>query len=147
MHVFRSMILDSPIETVWSNVRAFDGVSNWNPAVTSAEMESGTATSPGSVRHLDIVDGTVFRETLLELSDSNHFYTYDIIESPLPVSNYVSTHRFIAITATNQTLGIWESSFDCEASARDEMATIVGDQIYIGGMIGLNEYLKEMANV
>lgn len=142
MHVFRSMILDAPVDQVWSAVRAFDGVSGWNPAVTNARMETGSATSPGSIRHLDIVDGTVFRETLLELSDVEHFYTYDIIDSPLPVRNYVSTHRFVPITHTDQTLGIWESRFDCDMELENEMAAIVGNQIYIGGMTGLNEFLK-----
>ena len=142
MHVFRSMVIEAPIEQVWAAVRSFDGVPNWNPAVTSARMETGTATSPGSIRHLDIVDGTIFRETLLELSDMAHFYTYDILESPLPVTSYVSTHRFIPITHTSQTLGIWESTFDCAPDVADETAKTVGDAIYIGGMAGLNAYLK-----
>jgi len=142
MHVFRSMILNAPVDQVWSVVRSFDGVSQWNPAVTDARMETGSATSPGSIRHLDIADGSVFRETLLELSDTGRFYTYDILDSPLPVRNYVSTHRFVPITQTDQTLGIWESRFDCDADAETELAAIVGDQIYIGGMTGLNDYLK-----
>lgn len=146
MHVFRSMILDAPIGAVWQAVRTFDGVAAWNPGVVSARMETGTATSPGSIRHLDIADGAVFRETLLELSDLHHFYTYDILECPLPVLNYISTHRFLPITATDQTLGIWESRFGCDAEIADEMARIVGDDIYIGGMTGLNEYLKGSSN-
>ena len=63
MKVMRSVILEAPIEVVWAAVRGFDQVVNWNPGVIAARMESGTATSPGSVRHLDIVDGSVFRET------------------------------------------------------------------------------------
>ena len=142
MHIFRSMILDAPIDRVWALVREFDGVSHWNPGVTKARMETGTATAPGSVRHLDIAGGAVFRETLLELSDLEHFYTYDIIESPLPLQNYISTHRFVPITHTSQTLGIWESRFDCDPAQQNDMAHIVGDQIYIGGMTGLNAALK-----
>lgn len=142
MRVFRSMILEAPISMVWSAVRAFDGVSKWNPGVVNARMETGSATSPGSIRHLDIPDGTVFRETLVELSDLEHFYTYDIIQSPLPLRNYISTHRFVPITHLDQTLGVWESRFDCDCEREAELETIVGDQIYIGGMAGLNEYLK-----
>ena len=73
---------------------------------------AGRAHAPGSILHLDIVDGTVFRETLLELSDMEQFYTYDIIDSPPPVRNYVSTHRFIPVTYTGQILNIWASRFD-----------------------------------
>ena len=142
MKVFRSMIIDAEIAKVWSGVRAFDGVSRWNPGVTAARMENGHATQVGAIRHLDIADGSVFRETLLAHSDIEHFYTYDIIESPLPVSNYVSTHRFVAITHTSQTLGIWESTFTCVDTDADELAVIVGDQIYISGMQGLNDFLN-----
>ena len=141
MKVYRSMLLDAPIEQVWAAVRAFDGVVNWNPGVTGARLESGAPTGTGAIRHLDIVDGSVFRETLLAHSDLEHFYTYDILESPLPVTGYVSTHSFVPVTHTGQTLGIWESSFECAPDQAAEMDKIVGDQIYIGGMQGLNAHL------
>ena len=143
MHVFRSMLIDAPISRVWSAVRAFDGVADWNPGVTAARLEQGSPTSVGAIRHLDIADGTVFRETLKAHSDIEHFYTYDILDSPLPVTGYVSTHRFLPITHTNQTLGIWESWFECDHSVAAEMDNVVGDAIYIGGMTGLNDFLRK----
>lgn len=143
MHVFRSMIIDAEIDRVWAAVRGFDGVASWNPGVVKATLENGAPTATGSVRNLDIPDGCFFRETLLAHSDAEHFYTYDIIESPLPVTGYVSTHRFIPITHGQQTLGIWESRFACAPDVAAEMDRIVGDAIYIGGMTGLNAYLKE----
>lgn len=146
MHVFRSMILDAPIDRVWQVVRGFDGVSAWNPGVTKARLEIGTPTATGTIRHLEIADGTVFRETLLAHSDAEHFYTYDILESPLPVTDYVSTHRFLPITHSGQTLGVWESRFACAANVANEMDAVVGDSIYIGGMNGLNAYLKEISH-
>ena len=143
MYVYRSMLIDAPIDRVWTAIRTFDGVAEWNPAVTATRMEQGRGTEVGAIRHLDIVDATVFRETLLAHSDIEHFYTYDILESPLPLTDYVSTHRLIPVTASNQTLGIWESRFQCEPSVADEMERIVGDDIYLGGMAGLNAFLKE----
>ncbi len=143
MHVFRSMVIDADIDRVWRAVRAFDGVAAWNPGVERATLETGAPTATGTIRNLQIPDGTVFRETLLAHSDTEHFYTYDILESPLPVSGYVSTHRFIPITQSGQTLGIWESRFDCAPEVANEMDRIVGDAIYVGGMTGLNLYLQE----
>jgi len=142
MNVFRSMVIDASIDVVWAAVRAFDGVSSWNPGVSKAVLENGSPTATGTIRTLDIPDGTTFRETLLAHSDHEMFYTYDILESPLAVVNYVSTHRFIPITATDQTLGIWESNFDCLAEDANELERVVGDVIYMGGMTGLNTYLK-----
>ena len=87
MKVMRSVVIDAPIATVWAAVRRFDGVADWNPGVVAATLESGQPTEVGAVRKLDIADGSVFRETLLAHSGLAHFYTYDIIESPLPCQN------------------------------------------------------------
>lgn len=146
MKVMRSVIIEAPIDVVWAAVRHFDGVVNWNPGVTAARMESGTPTSVGSIRHLDIVDGTIFRETLLAHSDTDHYYSYDIVEGPLNCWNYRSTHRFLPITEGNMTLGIWQGEFDCAQADEPDLEAIVGDQIYRDGMIGLNTWLKENRN-
>lgn len=143
MKVMRSVIIDAPIDTVWAAVRRFDGVVNWNPGVTAALMESGSATEVGSIRKLDIADGSVFRETLLAHSDLEHFYTYDIIESPLPCRNYLSCHRFIEITDGNRTLSIWQGEFDCDAEDAENLESVVGDMIYLAAQQALNQYLQE----
>ena len=144
MKVMRSVIIKAPVDRVWAAVRAFDGVVRWNPGVTAARMESGTSTSVGAIRHLDIVDGTVFRETLLAHSDLEHFYTYDIVEGPLPCRNYVSTHRFLPVTDGNLTLGIWSGEFDCDPADEASLEAIVGDAIYRDGVRGLNSYLANI---
>ncbi len=143
MKVMRSVVIDAPIERVWQTVRRFDGVAAWNPGVTAARLEHGTATEVGAVRALDIVDGSLFRETLLAHSDREHFYTYDIVDSPLPCSNYVACHRFVEITEGNRTLGIWEGEFDCDPQDAVELERIVGDGIYRDAQLALNEYLRE----
>ena len=143
MKVKRSVIIDAPIDRGWTTVRDFDAVVNWNPGVTGARIESGTATEVGAVRALEIADGTIFRETLLAHSDLEHFYTYDIIESPLPCSNYISTHRFIEITDGNRTLGVWQGEFDCDPADAASLESIVGDIIYRDAQRGLNQYLQE----
>ena len=145
MKVFRSMVLDAPVAQVWAAVRAFDAVVDWNPGVVAARMESGSPTAVGSVRHLDIADGTVFRETLLAHSDLEHYYAYDIVEGPLPCRSYISTHRFIPITEGDGTLGIWQGELDCDPDDEARLDEIVGDRIYVAGMRGLNEYLVRNA--
>lgn len=144
MKVMRSVIIDAPVEKVWSLVRDFDGVVHWNPGVEAARMETGTSTAVGSIRHLDIADGTIFRETLLAHSDQDYFYTYDIVEGPLPCRDYISTHRFIPITEGNKTLGIWSGEFNCDPKDEDDLNSIVGDMIYRDGMLGLNAYLASL---
>lgn len=143
MKVMRSVIIEAPINKVWSVIRQFDGVHRWNPGVSAASLELGDSTSVGAVRKLDIVDGSVFRETLLAHSDLEHFYTYDIIDSPLPCRHYVACHRLIEITDGNVTLGVWSGEFECDASDTDELESIVGDGIYLSAQQALNQYIKE----
>ena len=142
MQVMRSVIIEAPIDQVWAAVRNFDGVVDWNPGVSAARMETGSPTAVGSIRHLDIVDGSIFRETLLAHSDIDRLYAYDIVEGPLPCSKYVSVHRFLPITDGDMTLGIWSGEFTCDAKDEAALEAIVGDQIYRDGMRGLNAYLK-----
>ncbi len=145
MKVMRSVIIEAAIDRVWAAVRNFDGVDKWNPGVAAARMETGSPTAVGSIRHLDIVDGTVFRETLLAHSDIDRLYAYDIIKGPLPCRDYVAVHRFVPVTEGNLTLGIWEGEFHCDPADAESLETIVGDQIYRDGMRGLNDYLKGQA--
>ncbi len=146
MKIMRSLVIDAPIDTVWAAVRCFDRVVNWNPGVIGARMETGSATEVGSIRILDIDDGSVFRETLLAHSDLDYFYTYDILESPLRCTNYISTHRLMEITEGDQTLGIWQGEFDCDPADEPDLESIVGDRIYRDGQIALNRYLQEKTN-
>ena len=146
MKIKRSVIIDASIEAVWEQVRDFDGVANWNPGVAKASLESGSATATGSIRQLEIVDGSIFRETLLAHSDLEYFYTYDILESPLPCENYIATHRFIEITDGNRTLGIWEGAFDCDPADETDLEHIVGQLIYHDAQIALNQYMQERKN-
>ena len=143
MKIMRSVVIDAPIELVWNTVRRFDGVAAWNPGVVAATLESGKPTEVGAIRKLDIADGSIFRETLLAHSDLERFYTYDIIESPLPCSNYVSRHGFVEITDANRTLGIWQGEFDCAAADAEELEHIVGELIYLNAQLALNQFLQE----
>jgi len=144
MKVMRSVIIDAPIDAVWAAVRRFDGVVDWNPGVLAATLEAGQATEVGAVRRLDIADGSVFRETLLAHSDLEHFYTYDILQSPLPCRNYIATHRFIEITDGNRTLGIWQGAFDCDPADAAGLEHSVGKLIYLDAQIALNQYMQEL---
>jgi len=144
MKIKRSVIIDAPIDAVWKQVRLFDAVAQWNPGVENATLESGSATATGSIRRLEIVDGSIFRETLLAHSDLEHCYTYDILESPLPCQNYIATHRFIEITDGDRTLGIWEGEFDCDPADVAELEQIVGQLIYHDAQVALNQYMQEL---
>jgi len=143
MKVMRSVVIDAPIDKVWATIRDFDGLASWNPGVAVATLECGHSTSVGAIRKLDLADGGVIRETLLAHSDIERSYTYDILESPMPCTNYVAKHRLIEITDGNKTLGVWEGEFDCDAADTELMEKTVGEMIYLGAQKALNHYLLE----
>lgn len=144
MKIYRSVVIDAPVDRVWAVIRRFDGAVAWNPGVVAACMESGAPTEVGSIRLLDIADGTQFRETLLAHSDLEHFYTYDIIDSPLACRNYIATHGLTEITDGERTLSHWQGEFDCDPADADELEKIVGDMIYRDAQLALNQYLQEL---
>ncbi len=74
---------------------------NWNPGVIAASLELGLPTEVVAVRKLEIVGDSFFCETLLAHSDLEHFYTYDIIESPYRI---VQSGRPLQCTPLYQTL-------------------------------------------
>lgn len=139
--VYRSLIIDAPIDVVWSAIRAFDQVDKWNPGVADAWMESGGNTDIGGVRHLATPDGDLFVETLLAHSDDDHLYTYRIDQSPLAATDYVATHQLQPVTEGNQTFSSWTAEFGVRPGDEERMDHIVGDNIFVNGMKGLADFV------
>jgi mxaD protein len=76
---------------VWSFVKRFDGLKDWHPAFAKSEIIKGQDGKLGAVRALTVKDGPTFTEELLAISDTGMAFTYNIIESPLPLDRYQST--------------------------------------------------------
>ena len=141
MHLFKSAVIDAPVDAIWPVLRRFDGVVEWNPGVTSAEIEGGEPSDRvGAVRKLVLPDGGVIRETLLALDDRRQSFTYDIIESPLPVWNYVATQCFHPVTMGNRTYATWEVRFAVKDDDAEAMTELVGVGIFENGFKGMQNH-------
>ena len=135
-----------PIDRVWSTVRRFDRVVDWNPGVTDARMETGSPTEVGSIRVLGIADGTQYSgKPCWRIRISNTFTSTTSSNLLCDCRNYVSCHRFIEITEGAGTLGIWQGEFDCDPADADELESIIGDRIYRDAQLALDQYLREKA--
>jgi Polyketide cyclase / dehydrase and lipid transport len=113
-------------DAVWQKIGAFCAIQDWHPAVSKCEQtEEGGET----YRTLTLGDGGTIRERLIEQTDTS--YTYEIIESPLPVQNYRAT---ISVSAEGEATKVdWKGSFDAkDASDADAQAVIGG--IYQAGL-------------
>ena len=140
---YRSAVIHAPIETVWDEVRDFNGLPIWHPAIASSEIEQDRSSdSVGCVRKFRLQDGGLLRERLLALSDLDHTFTYSILVSPMPVKNYVATFKLTRITVGDDTLAEWWADFDITSGTDEEMVTFVGDGVFVAGFKALDERLK-----
>ncbi len=141
--VYVSDIIDVSIDQVWPYARDFNGHAEWHPVIAESFIEDNKASDQvGCIRNFKLMDGGHLRETLLALDDRNHTLVYDIIVSPMPITNYIATFRCTPISERNATLVEWMASFD--VAPDDEAAVIekVGRNTFAVGITALGERLR-----
>ena len=142
--VSKSTIIDAPIETVWSVLRDFNSHTAWHPIVAQSQIEGGEASDRvGCVRSFHLQDGARVREQLLSLSDREHRFTYCILEADVPLERYVATVRLKPVTDRRRTFWHWQSTFRAPRGREQELAELVGRDVYESGFAGLKRYLEQ----
>ena len=124
--ILYSVVVPASIERVWSVIRNFNDFPSWHPEVYDSSIEDNRPSDAvGCVRSLYLKGGGHFRERLLALSDHDHEFTYTILESPLPIMDYISAVQLRAIAENDQTYAEWTSNFDCAPEIEAELTEIV----------------------
>ncbi len=140
--IFRSAVLDAPVDTVWRVLRDFNSHYLWHPQVAVSEIENGgAADQPGCVRRFRLRDGSELREQLIALSDREYRFTYCILDAPIPLIDYVATVSLRPVTDGGRTFWEWRSNFRTPPGREDELARLVAHDIYDGGFAGLRAFL------
>jgi hypothetical protein len=118
---------------IWAIVGEFCAIKDWHPAVAKCEE-----TKEGDVtfRTLTLKDGGVIKEKLTGTEDLA--YTYEIVESPLPVKNYKSKLWLEVDDEPNRSVIYWQSDFDANGKS-DEEATKVITGILGDGVKGIKQ--------
>ncbi len=144
--VVKSTILDHPIDRVWALLRDFNGHDRWHPAVRDSHIERGRGSDVvGCVRRFHLADGSELREQLLSLSDDGTSFTYCLLDTPVPLFNYVATVRLLPVTDGDRTFWQWESSFSTRPGEDDDMRRLVGEDIYQAGFEAIRNRLEQAA--
>jgi hypothetical protein len=90
-HIVKSTILDAPTGAVWNVLRDFNGHDRWHPAVATSAIERAQPSDKiGCVRRFKLKDGSELREQLLALSDLEQTFSYCLLDTPVPMFNYVA---------------------------------------------------------
>jgi uncharacterized protein YndB with AHSA1/START domain len=120
-------------DKVWKIIGGFNALPNWLPAVKESKLDAA-----GRVRMLDLAGGGSMSEKLETFDDKAHAYSYSIMRSPLPVSNYVSTLK-VSEDGQGSTIE-WSSEFS-PAGASEMDAKKVVERIYQAGFENLKKML------
>lgn len=136
--VYTSSVINASAARVWARVRDFNGLSNWHPAIAESRIENGEpADKVGCIRNFTLRNGDRLREQLLGLSDFDMFCTYSILDSPMPLTNYVATLRLTPITDHDRTFIEWSADFDCAPDRESELLSNIGGGVFQGGFDAL----------
>jgi polyketide cyclase/dehydrase/lipid transport protein len=114
---------------IWEFVGGFCAIKDWHPAVAEcAETKEGDVT----FRTLTLKDGAKIKEKLTGTEDLS--YSYEIVEGPLPVTNYSSKLWIEEDDEPDRSVIYWQSEFDpadgtSEEDAKKIIAGILGDGV------------------
>ena len=140
--VYASSVIDAPAAKVWEKVRDFNALPRWHPRIRESRIENGEPSDKvGCVRDFRLQNGDRLREKLLGLSDYDMFCTYSILESPMPLSDYIATLRLTPISDGDRTFIEWTAEFDCAAEAAVDLVEGIGNNVFQAGFDALKRQL------
>ena len=142
-NVYVSSIIAAPTDKVWSRVRDFNALPRWHPAIRESRIENGEPSDKvGCIRDFRLQNGDRIREQLLGLSDYDYFCTYGILESPMPLTDYVATLRLTPVTDGDRTFAEWSAEFNCSADVADELVSNIGRNVFQAGFDALKRHFS-----
>ena len=143
-HVYVSDVIAQPVDSVWAFSRNYNGHGDWHPIIEKSEIEGGGPSDQvGCVRAFVTADGGFLRERLLTFSDADRFFTYSILESPMPIRNYLATYRCTPITEREATFVEWWADFDVSPEDEANIRERVGRNTFAAGIRAIAERLQD----
>lgn len=140
--VYISSVIDAPAARVWDRVRDFNGLPRWHPLVRDSRIENSEPSDKiGCVRDFHLQNGDRIRERLLGLSDYDYFCTYSILESPMPLTDYVATLRLTPVTDGDRSFAEWTAEFECEEAEAEGLVNGIGTDVFLAGFSALKRQL------
>jgi uncharacterized protein YndB with AHSA1/START domain len=141
--VYISSVIDAPSARVWERVRDFNALPRWHPRIRDSRIENGEPSDRvGCVRDFHLQNGDRIREKLLGLSDFDMFCTYSILESPMPLTDYIATLRLTPITDGNRTFAEWTAEFECDEAEAEGLVKGIGTDVFQAGFSALQRGLS-----
>ena len=137
LDVTKSADIPASPETVWKTISKFCSIGQWHPAVEKCDpTDEGRQEFPG-----DHAEGRRrrSRKSRPATSDADMSYSYKILESPLPVTNYKSTIKVEKSGSGSKVT--WMGTFDAKGAPDAKAEEVIGG-IYEAGFKGIAEKVK-----
>jgi hypothetical protein len=139
--VYVSSVINAPAKKVWDRVRDFNGLPKWHPRIRDSRIEDALPSDKvGCIRNFHLQNGDTIREQLLGLSDYDLFCTYAILESPMPLTDYVATLKLTPVTDGDRCFVEWTAEFNCDPDKEQELVSGVGQNVFQGGFDALKRH-------
>lgn len=119
-------------DKVWAVIGGFCGIAKWHPAIEGCALSE---TGGKMIRTLSLKGGGTIVEQQTGRDEATMKYSYTILESPLPVANYVSTIQVAPSGSAGSTI-TWTGEFEPKGASEAEAKGVI-DGIYIKGLAGI----------
>ncbi|SER85923.1 Polyketide cyclase / dehydrase and lipid transport [Tranquillimonas rosea] len=141
--VYVSDIVNAPADKVWALARDYNGHGEWHPRIAESSIEDDlSADQVGCVRNFTLSDGGHLRERLLSFSDLDRAFTYTILVSPMPITDYVATFRCTPVTERDATFVEWWATFEVDEKDEADIRHAVGRETFAAGIRALADRLE-----
>ena len=139
--VYVSSVVGAPTDKVWERIRDFNSLPVWHPRIRDSRIEESLPSDKiGCIRNFNLQNGDNLREQLLGLSDYDKFYTYTILESPMPLTDYIATLRLTPVTDGDRCFIEWSAEFQCGADVESELVDGIAGNVFQGGFDALKRH-------
>lgn len=136
--VYVSSVIDAPASEIWERIRDFNGLPKWHPRIADSQIENGEPSDRvGCVRSFRLQNGDQLREKLIALSDYDMSYSYAILQTPMPLTDYVATLKVTPITDGDRCFAEWSAEFECAPDKADELTKGLATNVFQGGFDAL----------
>lgn len=139
--VYTSSVINASAAKVWERIRDFNGLPKWHPRIRESRIEDALpADKVGCIRNFNLQNGDNIREQLVGLSDYDLFYSYSMLEGPMPLSDYIATLRLTPVTEGDRTFIEWSAEFECDPENEDDLVNGIGTNVFQGGFDALKRH-------
>lgn len=143
VRIYVSSVVEASADNVWARIRDFNALPLWHPAIADSRIENQEPSDRvGCIRHFHTRDGGLIRERLLALSDYDYSCTYEILESPMGVTNYVATLKLTPVTDGTRSFIEWSAEFECDEGRENELTQLIGQGVFQTGFDALKRHFS-----